>query len=391
MIQRSTKIFLEVLIGLVVLALVPTAILLWRLSQGPVELDFLTPYIEDAFEAAVPNSRVTVGTTQLQWPGWSHSIDLQASNIGFLDLDGQIGVDLPEVSLKLSARALFQGVVAPTSVRIRDASIYLVREKDGRIHLEFAAQSSTGHHPAGDSGLGIADLLTRLVPDPSVERPLTLLNHVQVVDSRILVVDEKLDRVWSFPLMKLELTRADEGIDGNLAFGIDASSGAAAIDTAFHYDKKSAALDFAASFESLMPEILAETFPDLEFLRAVDMPLAGALTASLSSDETLNFAEFSLSADAGKLILEDSSVDHVAFRSAEVVGQYDREKARLELENFVIQLDTEDGLGPEVRATGGLAILPEMPEEGLEGELRVMIDRVRMDDLSVLWPGELSV
>ena len=137
MIRRSTKIFLEILLALILLLMVPTAILLWRLSQGPVAVDFLTPYIEQAFEAAVPNSSVSVQTTQLEWPGWSHSIDLQATDLSFRDLEGQIGIALPEVSLKLSTRALIQGVVAPTMVRVHEASIYLVREESGQIRLEY--------------------------------------------------------------------------------------------------------------------------------------------------------------------------------------------------------------------------------------------------------------
>ena len=69
MIRRSTKIALEVILGLALLIVVPAGIFLWRLASEPVALDFLTPYLEEAFEDALPNSQVTIGATELEWRG----------------------------------------------------------------------------------------------------------------------------------------------------------------------------------------------------------------------------------------------------------------------------------------------------------------------------------
>jgi hypothetical protein len=389
MIRRSTKIFLEVLLALILILTVPTVVLLWRLSQGPVAVDFLTPYIEQAFEAAVPNSRVSVQTTQLQWPGWSHSIDLQATDISFRDLEGQIGVALPEVSLKLSTRALIQGVVAPTMVRVREASIYLVREESGRIRLEYGAESPTGHHPEGGVGLNLGEFMARLVPDATVRRPLTLLDHVEVIDSTILIVDEKLDRLWSFPLTKLELARVSEGISGDLSFGVGAGAGAAEVEAAFTYDKDTGEFDLATRFEDLNPSILSESFSDLAFLSAAEMPMAGVVSASLSKDDVLEVLEFDLTAGAGALALPDQRNTRIELRSAEASGRYDREAERVELGTLEVRLGSAERPGPIVSAVGGLGTEASGPDSGLEAEVHVGLDRVNVDDLSDYWPEDL--
>jgi hypothetical protein len=58
-----------VLIGLVVLA----GLLFWRLSAGPVKVDFLTPWIEQTLNDAETGVRVEIGDTVLNWGGSSQS------------------------------------------------------------------------------------------------------------------------------------------------------------------------------------------------------------------------------------------------------------------------------------------------------------------------------
>ncbi|MFP3422661.1 hypothetical protein R0K19_25160, partial [Bacillus sp. SIMBA_161] len=67
MIARTTKIALEVVVGLVALAAIVTGVLVWRLSQGPVELDFLTPRLEQALSEGSGAYAVEVGGTVLAW------------------------------------------------------------------------------------------------------------------------------------------------------------------------------------------------------------------------------------------------------------------------------------------------------------------------------------
>ena len=54
-----------VLIGLVVLA----SLFFWRLSAGPVKVDFLTPWIEQTLNDAETGVRVEIGETVLNWGG----------------------------------------------------------------------------------------------------------------------------------------------------------------------------------------------------------------------------------------------------------------------------------------------------------------------------------
>ena len=49
MIRRSSKILLEITVGLLAGLALLAGMAVWRLSAGPVPLDFLTPYLEEVF------------------------------------------------------------------------------------------------------------------------------------------------------------------------------------------------------------------------------------------------------------------------------------------------------------------------------------------------------
>ena len=133
MLRRSTIIALEILVGLFAISAIGVGILIWRLTSGPVALDFLTPHLSAAFEDAVESTRAEIGETVLLWQGWKRPVRLTARDVRLLDLEGQIGVRLPEVSLRLSLSALLRGVVAPTIIELRDASFLLQRKADGSL------------------------------------------------------------------------------------------------------------------------------------------------------------------------------------------------------------------------------------------------------------------
>jgi hypothetical protein len=390
MIRRSTKIALEVLLGLTLLIVVPAGILLWRLASEPVALDFLTPYLEEALEDALPNSQVTIGATQLQWRGWSHSLNLKAEGVRILDADGEIGLSLPSLSLRLSTRALAHGIVTPSVVEIHDAVLFLVRELDGSIRLEYGSQPPSGPHPEGDVGLGLWEFLATVAPAPAVERPLSLLNRVRILESTILVVDKKVDRVWRFPLRHLEINRDGEGINGGLSIAIGSDDAAAEIDTAFIYDKSARIIDLAATFGDLNTKILAEAFSELEPLSVLETSLRGSLSASLAAGEGLTFVRFDIGSGPGVLALQHHGLDDLPVRSSRLVGQLDTRAGRVTFDELMMSLGSEDDVGPVISVTGGLDETSDLLAGEMRGAFEVQVDRVEIADLLGLWPTGLS-
>ena len=68
--SHPIRLFFEVLGTLVALALVGVALLLWRLSAGPIAVPFVTPLLEAALAAEESPFEIVVGETWLDWSGW---------------------------------------------------------------------------------------------------------------------------------------------------------------------------------------------------------------------------------------------------------------------------------------------------------------------------------
>ena len=83
MIRRTARIALEIAGFVIAGFIILTALVAWRLSAGPVALDFLTPYVEDALAGttAGPVARIGIGGTMLRWRGFERPLDLAATDV----------------------------------------------------------------------------------------------------------------------------------------------------------------------------------------------------------------------------------------------------------------------------------------------------------------------
>ncbi len=69
MIARSAKIITEVIIGLIAVVALGAGLAIWRLSSGPLSVDFITPYLEESFADNERGLTLDVGETVLAWGG----------------------------------------------------------------------------------------------------------------------------------------------------------------------------------------------------------------------------------------------------------------------------------------------------------------------------------
>jgi hypothetical protein len=66
-IARSAKVVTEVIVGAIAVAVLMAGVFVWRLSTGPVSIDFLTPYLEESFADNERGLALQVKETVLAW------------------------------------------------------------------------------------------------------------------------------------------------------------------------------------------------------------------------------------------------------------------------------------------------------------------------------------
>ena len=390
MIRRSARICLEVVIALVALATIAVGVTVWRLSSGPVQLSFLSPVLETAIQDLESGLSLDVGETEVTWSEGGRTLDFRALEIEVRDGDGASLAVLPQVDLQLSLRALVQGRLAPTRIRVAGARVVLVRDADGRFELAGLADlpaPQAGQAPReADFTHLIPSILRRLLSEPDLSHPLTFLQTARIVDGRLTVIDRRLGTVWQAPSANIEVRREAAGLSGDVRLGVKLREQRAKLDLAFLYDKSTTVIDLAAKVSGLRPDALAEVASGLDVLSAVSVPLSGKVAASLKVDGTIHAVSFDLSGGPGAITLSGLFESAHPLRSIDLRGSFASASDRLTIEAADLQLGSAERPGPTLSITGTL--------DGLHGDMAIeaeaRVDRMSADELGHYWPEGLA-
>ena len=108
MTRRGAKFMVHVLGTLVGVASVLLAGAAWRLAQGPVDLDELTPYIEAALNGENTGYHFEIGAAELAWGDWQRAFDLRMLDVNVTHDDGTPAFGASEVLLEMALPPLVQ-------------------------------------------------------------------------------------------------------------------------------------------------------------------------------------------------------------------------------------------------------------------------------------------
>ena len=294
MIRRTTIILIEALAGLLAVVLVLTGLGAWRLSQGPIELGFLTPSVVGALNDPEGNIRVEIGSTVLTWAGWSRALEIRARDVRVLGEDGAVLASAPELNVNLSLRALAVGRIAPTALDMLGATLNVRRDMAGRFEFEVGG----GAHAAGES---LPAMLANVLGSPGSNRPLGYLRSLRIRDSTVRFEDLRTKRRWEAAIRLAQATRETAGV--RFSADLDVVSGGdigfVSIEALQDFSTGGAAVSIG--FRDLVPSRLAELLPDLAAARAIAAPLEGRVAFSLAADGRVPEIDLKVSAKPGRI------------------------------------------------------------------------------------------
>ncbi len=360
-------------LALVVLVALPAFV--WRLSEGPLSLAFLTPYIEDALAAPDGAWRVKLDDTVLGLTGGEKLLAIRAVNVRALGADGGEIVTVPEISVSLSARSLLHGVVGLKSVRVRGLRVRVTRGKDGRFDLGFVT-------PGGDqmaSGMALADrLLAELLDAPDPTRPLGALIRVEVKDADLTLVDQQIGASWHAPSADLEFHRDPQGIAGGGSALVELEGGSAGFDLSGRYRSQTRTIESTAGFVDLTPAQISRFIPQLAPLAALDLPMGGTISATLSLERGIEDIGFDFSGGAGFLRLPAPVATDYPVTSMSIRGNLENGLSRLVIRDFQADLG-----GPKARATMTMDNLGAAPVVEAEASVK----NLPTETMKRFWPA----
>jgi hypothetical protein len=384
MIRHALWLLVRWLAGLAAGLALATGFLVWRLSAGPISLDYLTPYVAAAIERAESGLVVRIDHTLVSL-GEGATIDIVARGVHLGRRGGEAQLALPELALGLSVRAALTGVAAPTRIVLREPQLRLERAKDGTFHLGFDIEAAGG-------GDWAEDLLHDLAAAPDRRGPLGFLTRVAVRNAALTVDDRALGVIWRAKRADVTLFRGAGGVFGDLAVTVVEPGGQQAeLRGDFRQANGQTRLGLQLSFADLWPAVFADVAPGLAPLGTLQFPVTGQVRVELDTAALrISDAWCDVSIGGGWIQHPAFVGGGLAFASGALRATYDPAKGRISIERLGFDLGkarteltgTVDGLGDGMLAAGWPDALD------IAGQLR-LID-VQVDALAALWPERLS-
>ncbi|MCA8902766.1 MAG: hypothetical protein KDA53_16115 [Hyphomonas sp.] len=109
--QTASLIFLEILGGLILLAIVAAGLLAFRLSSGPMDLAPFKDDLERALTEARDGRPVRLGSVQLEWSQEDRRLHISGSHLDLMDSTGNLAAQAERANIVLSGSSFVLGKV----------------------------------------------------------------------------------------------------------------------------------------------------------------------------------------------------------------------------------------------------------------------------------------
>jgi hypothetical protein len=398
-IRRLTKWVLEAVAvavgGIAILAVV----LAVRLSQGPMPLDFLSPYIVQALKGLTPDADITVGETVLIWSDADKHLQVRARDVRVHGPNGVEWASVPELSVALSLPALASGLLAPAGLEIYGLHVRLVRTADGKIQFGDTAQPPSPEAPVLPEGVSAGNAVPSGEPwlsGEAAQRFVDLLagvsdsgsrgaylERVSMIDAAFVLDDQKTGHIWNAPEAHLSVVRGPNGTVGRATLVVELGGTRPNLDVVVHYRPGDSALAVDLDLADLDPAALAKAVaePVMAPLEAVAAPLGGKAHASIGLDGAIQNVSIEMDAGAGQLDYSrlgfGAGQPRLPFEGIHLRAHLTDALDRVAVDGLEIDVD-----GARVTVSGEATLGASVPQ----GHIEVRSDSLPVATLIRYWP-----
>jgi hypothetical protein len=401
MIRKSIHLFNRtVIIGLQISGVLFVVLLLawvglvWRLSQGPLNVDYLTNYFEKTFAEQKTGFTFDVGTTVLTWGGRLEPFAIELQNVKIRREDGTPVLAVRKAGVKLSKRNLVLLRIVPREIVVYNPSLRVIRWEDGHMSLNLGQPQEPADVYGPPSPYGVTatetdsvkllqGLLLQLQSGPRVSI-LGGLRQITVTDARVFYEDRILNVLWTSKDADLLFSRhRKEGIMANGAMVLSAGGeNRAILHGGAHYSFASKKSRIDVNFSSVNPARIAQDSGLLKNMSQVDLPLKGAMQLWFDPEFQPEKVRYAFGSDPGTFNAFDFYKAPVPVKSLYVFGATDFKAGNTEIRQIKVDFG-----GVTAEAAGTL-------RTGADGVRSISLNAtlldMPMDNLGQYWPETLA-
>ncbi len=383
---RLLHFIMAIAIGLLLASSLLLAGLAFRLSIGPINVDWIAALHGDAF---IINGSVGLSfdSIALAWEGFQGGvglpIDLRLTNITLIDMEGRPLFGAHRALASLSLAALLRGELVPRRLELDDGVVSVTRERGGSFNLGVETGTASPEHSAhDDQSAGLPSVLGSFVHPSGRLGAAGQLDRVRLRNFGVTIHDEQLGLTWQAAGGELDLQRQASG----------AVTGSARVPFALgeQHAEMTLGLDLPhgangrieAALTSIPPAMTQQLAPAFPFIAALAVPLS--LHAVLTLDPALR-----LQKGRAEIVTGDGWIgigtDHVRVRDGRMVVSGTPDRLVIERGTLTLPL-TKNAVPAAVSWQGSI----QRQAARLTAAVHVAIDHLDIADLAEVWPAGVA-
>ena len=162
--HRLAKITVLVLLSVTAILVIVGAAFFWRLSQGPVSLDFMTERIEREINKSLSGMTVDVAGAVFEMDSKTNVPHFRLRDLVLLDKSGNLIAKSQRAAISFEGSSLFIGSLVPRGIELIGTRILVKRQLDGGLVLGFGTPAAPENESATLDGAAVD------VGDPKASR-----------------------------------------------------------------------------------------------------------------------------------------------------------------------------------------------------------------------------
>jgi hypothetical protein len=364
-------------------------LLIIRLSQGPMNVDFLTRAIERGLNSQQTGFEFNVGSTLLTWGGSTQPFEFEMNHVRVSRADKTPVLSIRKIGIQLSKRHLVFGVFVPRVIKIYGPALRIIHSEDGRFLLNMRDQDLVAEPEAETEGDTMSQAefmrsLISLLKDEGTPSVLTGLQQISIANAAVLYDDKILNVSWRSRDSNVMFTRGRGGllVDSNANIEMDQEH-VAAVRGSFYYNWKTLQPNGVIYLEGFNPALFAQQSEQFKDFSGVDLPLKGSVSFAMDQDFKLGYGRFVLGADSGKFNALDLYSSPIPVKSFYTQGWFNAATREAAIEQLHADLD-----GPklDVRAE----VRKQAESDGHIMQVKALLQNMPLDHLKAYWPEKLT-
>lgn len=305
MIKRSIRVFviyaLEAVAVLFALGLFAGGALIWRLSQGPMELDFLVADAQARLADAFEGDLVALTSLEARFETTTGLLIIAARDVTVAESGGNIITRAPLIEAGFGLDTLIVGRIAPARVSIEGGAVSIVRRADGAVGAGLGSPERVARdaRPAG-RGRDV-DAVLELLRNPDDNALLGRLTNVSIRSASVRVVDAVNHLDWYIDQAELHLDRNPDRLQADLSGRFATTAGFAPVAMRIEAGADLNTFLFEARAGNLSPRAIAPLSGPFAGAGNINAPVSVEMFASASRSDGIRAANLNLQVGQGQL------------------------------------------------------------------------------------------